>query len=310
MARNGSGTYERVHDWTTDRDANVKVQASRMDEEFDDIATALTGSVAKDGQTTMTGALPMGSQKITGLATGTATTDAATVAQAQTGTNAYAVDSGAADAYVITPSPAITAYAAGQMFRFKATNTNTGASTINVNAVGAQAIKKGGTNALTAGDIVSGVIYTIVYDGTNFQLGDSLDNKAINMQDKVLQRAKIQDISGTVNALGNITGTLSTGAIDYESGHLVTGTLTGNITIANDSISNWPASGTNGWLELVLTQDGTGSRTITFGSAFKAAGGSVVLSTTAAARDRIFLSTTDGGTTIDVDINKNYTTIT
>ena len=42
----------------------------------------MTGSVASDGQTPITGNLQMGGNKITGMADGTALTDAATVAQA------------------------------------------------------------------------------------------------------------------------------------------------------------------------------------------------------------------------------------
>jgi hypothetical protein len=46
-----------------------------------DIATALTGSVATDGSSPMTGALQMSNNKITGVADGTASTDVATVNQ-------------------------------------------------------------------------------------------------------------------------------------------------------------------------------------------------------------------------------------
>lgn len=80
----------------------------------------------------------------------------------------YVVDTGAADAYVITPSPAITAYATGQIFSFKAANTNTDTSTINVSALGVKTIKKldGATN-LTAGDIVAGQLVVIEYNATS-----------------------------------------------------------------------------------------------------------------------------------------------
>jgi len=56
----------------------------------------------------------------------------------------------------------------------KFTNANTTASTINVNGLGAKAIKKNVTSALTAGDIVAGGIYELIYDGTNFQIGNSV----------------------------------------------------------------------------------------------------------------------------------------
>lgn len=79
MSRNGSGVYSLpagnpVVTGTT-------ISSTWANNTLSDIATALTGSVAADGQTTMTGNLPMGNNKITGLANGTLSTDAATVGQ-------------------------------------------------------------------------------------------------------------------------------------------------------------------------------------------------------------------------------------
>jgi hypothetical protein len=81
LARNGSGTYQRVMDWTNDRDAGVLISASRMDQEADDIATALSESIARDGQTTITANIPFANNKITGLGSGTASTDSANYGQ-------------------------------------------------------------------------------------------------------------------------------------------------------------------------------------------------------------------------------------
>jgi len=53
-----SGTFSRLYDWTTDRDAGVKIRADRMDAEFDGIATALTTAVLKDGTQTTTATVP------------------------------------------------------------------------------------------------------------------------------------------------------------------------------------------------------------------------------------------------------------
>jgi len=77
--------------------------------------------------------------------------------------NDYVADTGSADAYAIAPSPAITAYAAGQVFTFKAVNANTGASTLAVNGLAAKSIVL--TGAITAGQIVQ-----VVYDGTDMQM--------------------------------------------------------------------------------------------------------------------------------------------
>ena len=68
MPRNGSGTYSKPSGTTFVN--NTLADADDVNELADDIATTLTASVAKDGQTTMTGNLPMGSNKLTGLAAG------------------------------------------------------------------------------------------------------------------------------------------------------------------------------------------------------------------------------------------------
>lgn len=69
-----------------------------------------------------------------------------------------------------TPSTQITGYAAQQTFYFIAAGTNTTAVTINISGLGTKDITKDGSTALQAGDIVSGSIIQIVYDGTRFQL--------------------------------------------------------------------------------------------------------------------------------------------
>lgn len=82
----------------------------------------------------------------------------------------YAADTGSANTYVIAPSPAITAYTTGAIFSFKATNANTGASTLNINSLGVKTIKKNVTTDLGPNDILANQIIIVEYDGTNFQL--------------------------------------------------------------------------------------------------------------------------------------------
>lgn len=71
--------------------------------------------------------------------------------------------------YTATIAPTITAYTSTQSFFITFTNANTGASTINLNGLGAKTITKQGI-PITSGDIIAGGIYLISYDGTNFQL--------------------------------------------------------------------------------------------------------------------------------------------
>jgi len=84
----------------------------------------------------------------------------------------YGTTTGADLLYVSTLSPAPTAYAAGMKVSIMFGTTNTGASAINLNGLGAKAIRKGtgGATALSASDLVVTKIYTLIYDGTNFQI--------------------------------------------------------------------------------------------------------------------------------------------
>jgi hypothetical protein len=82
----------------------------------------------------------------------------------------YSSATGSSNAYVLTLSPALTDHVAGREISFKANFANTGAATININGLGAVALKKNGSSALEANDILSGQIVTIAYDGTNYQL--------------------------------------------------------------------------------------------------------------------------------------------
>lgn len=82
----------------------------------------------------------------------------------------YAADAGASDAYAITLDPEVTAYVTGMVVRFKANTANTGAATLNVNALGAKTIKKSFNVDLSDNDIKAGQLVEVIYDGTNFQL--------------------------------------------------------------------------------------------------------------------------------------------
>jgi hypothetical protein len=81
MSRNGSGTYtlpagNPVVTGTT-------IASTWANTTLSDIASALTDSVAADGQTTMTGQLDMGNNKVINLADGSANSDAVNYGQLQ-----------------------------------------------------------------------------------------------------------------------------------------------------------------------------------------------------------------------------------
>lgn len=97
--------------------------------------------------------------------------DAANAASVQTGALIYANATGSNGNYVVTLSPAPTAYTTGMIVNFKANHANSGAATLQVNGLlPAKAIKVGVTNDLAAGDIANNQMVSVMYDGTNFQL--------------------------------------------------------------------------------------------------------------------------------------------
>ena len=155
--------------WAQDRDEGYKILASPHDPHDQDIADGVNSTLEKSGSNAATGNLDIGSNRITTMADGTAKQDAATLNQIVSNGPAYAADSGTADTAVVTLSPAITAYAAGQRITFKANAASTGAATVYVNTLGAKTLKKHNDQDIAAGDIESGSIVTAVYDGTNFQ---------------------------------------------------------------------------------------------------------------------------------------------
>lgn len=84
----------------------------------------------------------------------------------QNGSPIFGVDSVGTDAYAVTLTPAPAAYTQGMVVNFKAGTANTGACTLNVNGLGAVAIKKMHDQDPATGDIEAGQMVTVIYDST------------------------------------------------------------------------------------------------------------------------------------------------
>jgi hypothetical protein len=82
MSRNGSGVYSLPAGNPVV--TGTSISSTWSNTTLSDIATALTGSVASDGQTPMTGNLDMNTRKIVLLANGTVSTDAINLGQLTT----------------------------------------------------------------------------------------------------------------------------------------------------------------------------------------------------------------------------------
>jgi hypothetical protein len=168
MSRNGSGIYSLATGNPVVTGATIS--STWANASLSDIATALTGSIASDGQTTVTNNLPMGNYAHTGVAAATVRTMYATAGQAQDSAFTFLTSPAGTNTMTAIASLGMSTYVTGQRFFFVAPTTNTGACTLNINAIGIKSITKLGTTALVAGDVISGAIIQVVYDGTEFQL--------------------------------------------------------------------------------------------------------------------------------------------
>lgn len=132
-----------------------------------------------------------------------------------TGTINAATDTGAANAYVITLVPALSAYRVGAFYAFKAANANTATSTLAVNGLSALTLKTytaGVKGNLIANDIGVGQYIVCYYDGTDCIVTSQLGTAAGAPPPDSVTYAQIQDVSATSRFLGRITA----GAGDIE----------------------------------------------------------------------------------------------
>lgn len=112
----------------------------------------------------------------------------------------------------------------------------------------------------------------------------------VNLQDNMLEGAEFRDYAEALVTEAN-SGTAY--SIDLSAGNVLDLTLTDSCTL---SIVNPPATGRSGSLTLILRQDGTGSRAVTWPSGTQWAGGTApTLSASANAVDVLTFFTVDGG---------------
>ena len=102
--------------------------------------------------------------------TATYTTVPALTAGVQPGTLFYATSVAGTNTITATLTGVASYGSGGLTVRLVAAGANTGAVTFDLNGLGAKSVTKSGTTALVLGDIVAGAAYTLIYDGTRFQI--------------------------------------------------------------------------------------------------------------------------------------------
>lgn len=155
-------------------------------------------------------------------------------------TFSYAIAGGTANAITVALAKSPLAYAGGFRVQFKATATNTGATTININGIGAKNLQKytaGTLGALVAGDIVNGGIYEAVYDGTQFQL--------LTLQNSGLTSVSQGNLNTSTQAFSLTPNVLLSGVIYYANSAVVLSGGAYGFRLASGN----PSATLSGWWE-------------------------------------------------------------
>lgn len=197
MARNGSGTYSLpeaafVYD--------TVISETAMNSNNADIATALTDSIAANGETPITANLPMATYKHTGVGAGTARAEYADAGSVGDGDYLWCgVAGGSADAITLTGPVTFTALVTGMKLRWKASgNSNTGAATVDLDSIGTVALEIN-DSALSAGNHEANKYYEGLYDGTAFQI-----QKISGVIGDLLASLNLSDVGTAATAFDNI----------------------------------------------------------------------------------------------------------
>ena len=256
---------------------NDSSAVATMNANFALIEAALENTISIDGTTpnSMEASFDLNSNRLINVADGVSGTDGINLSQL----NAVVIAAGNTFAGLLdTPST----YVGSELYHVRVNAAGTALEFITAAASGLQ---------------------NIVEDLTP-QLGGALDTNAfgINMADTVLSRPAIIDYGITHTAPSSSSGTL---VLDMALGNSFSVTLTENVTTV--TLSNPPATGTFGELVVLFTQDGTGSRTVTWPASVNWPGGTAPVITAAAASvDQVVLNTRDAGTTWYGNFSQDY----
>jgi len=305
LARNGSGAYSLPAGNPVV--TGTVISSSTMNTTLSDIATALTASIANDGQTVPVANIPMGGFKLTGLGAATVNGDAVRYQEAvlagadakitsMTALTAPTVAAnpvratdlqvqlvtafttgGTSTAYTLTPTPAITANTTNQRFRVKFNAASGATPTLAVSGQTAKNLKyydsTGTKQAITSTQVPINWISDVEYDGTDWLVMQPAD---------MAHTASVQSFTAAQRGAVVPLTDAATITPDFSLGNnfAVSPSLGGNRTLANPTNL---VAGQSGMI--YLPQDGTGSRTLTLGWGWPDAG--VTLSTVAGTVDAL-----------------------
>jgi hypothetical protein len=164
----------------------------------------------------------------------------------------WATVGGTGNAITLTYSVAPAAYVQGEKYAFKATAANSGATTVNINALGAKNVfKKSATGvvACVGNEIQNGDLVEIEYDGTQFQIlgvfsggtlasATSMSSAAFNDASASIASAATVNIGAAAGNYLTVTGTTTITAFDtVQAGTERTLEFAGALTLTHNATS-------------------------------------------------------------------------
>ena len=306
MSYNGSGTFN-INSAGQPVVSGTVITSTAFNALTSDLATGLTTALTKDGQTTPTANITLGGYKITNLAAGTAAADAVRFDQLTAAGVPLITVAGTADAITGTITPSLTAYTTGGLFSFVVGSTNTTAVTLNIDGLGAKAVTRTGSVALVAGDMVTGQVVLVEYDGTRFQLING-NNLRVAGTTSGIATIVTPAVAGTPTlTLPTATGTLISTADAATQANQETATST--TTFVSPGRQQYHPSAAKAWVKVGVSADvqqsygvsattdvGTGRVGVSFTTGFSAATYAAIPQSQAANQSAILASVDNSGT--------------
>ena len=240
MPRQGNGTYTLPAGNPVV--TGTPITAAWSNTTLDDIAVALTGSLAADGQTTMLANQSAGGFRHTNVGKALATTSYARADQVQQMELAIVLAGTmpAQDQYSGTLPLGATTFTQWQMIFYAAPASNVGAMTLNINGSGPKAIVHADGSASVLGDFIAGALYGLTWDGSAWRfINASSDYAALDARYLRLAGGAMTGVLQVVAPAGNNDATpkvyVDTG--DAAKLNLSGGTMTGALTLSGDPVT-------------------------------------------------------------------------
>lgn len=277
----GSGTYDVV----------LKTSGGATIWTAEDVAAAAVSAAT----TTVAGIVELATtaEALTGSSAVLGMTPATVAAAIQQGFS-YGTTGGSANAITVTPTVTPSALASGMVMYFRASSTNTAATTINYAGLGVVSARVMGSSGVTAcggGEIIANNVYRAVYSGSDSAwvienvgwvpaaINNLTAETALAVGDKFL----MYDISGLVPKSITLT-TMTASQVEMEAGTSTAKLVTPNTLKWHDGVAkgwtvgnNWSGSGApetpgdDSYNVTSLSDDGVGTTTVTWTTAFGSA---------------------------------------